>query len=144
MGEDGGQSGECGVGTNSDAWDGAIGEDENGSDRVGMLLDLSSNALLGGLVLRNTASIGEPGRVKDANLRKWLPLLTTFTNAGTHHYAVIAHKFVNAGRFGFLLGGGLGDSKVIVINVVTVKDIGDEFQGRGFADTSLPKKQDGV
>lgn len=151
LGEDGGQSGECRIGTNSDPWDGAIGEDEDGSDRVGVLLDLSSNAFLGGLVLRNTASIDEPRCVKDANLRKRLSLLATFTNAGTYHYAIIAHNFVNAGRFGLalvagttFLVGGLEDFKVVVGNVVPVKDIGDEFQGRGFADTSLPKKQDGV
>ena len=78
-------------------------------------------------------------------------MLTTFTHVGTYHYAVIARKFVNARRSGLalvagttFLVGGLEDFKVVVINIVAVKDISDELQGRGFANTSLPKKQDGV
>jgi hypothetical protein len=43
-----------------------------------------------------------------------------------------------------LLVGAVEDSKVVVINVFAVKDIGDEFQGRGLADASLSKKKDGV
>ena len=95
LGEDGGQSGKCRVGTNSDPWGGAVGQDENGSDIVGVLLHLSNQAFLGELVLQNTASIGEPRC--DRDLSKRLPLLTTFTKAGTYLYEVIAHKFVNAG-----------------------------------------------
>ena len=75
FGEDSGQSGECRVGTSSDPWDGAIGEDENGSDRVGVFLDLSGNTFLGGFVLQNTASVGETRCVEDTNLRKRLSLL---------------------------------------------------------------------
>ena len=84
LGEDGGQSGECRVGPISDAWDSAIGEYEDGSDRVGFLLDLSRNTFLGGLVLRNTAIIDEPRSVEDANLRKRLPMLATFIIGGTY------------------------------------------------------------
>ena len=101
--------------------------------------------------MRNTPRIGEARCIEDANLRKRLPLLTTFTHAGTYHYAVIARNFVNTDRFGLALVAGttflvdgLEDSKVVVINIVAVKDISDELQGRGFANTSLPKKQDGV
>ena len=108
------------------------------SDRVGVLLDLSGNAFLGP-ILRNTAGIGEARWcVEDANLRKKLPWLTTFTNTGTYLYAVNARDFVNAGGFGLalvagttLLVDGLEDLIVVVINVVAVKDIGVEFQGRG-------------
>jgi hypothetical protein len=74
-----------------------------------------------------------------------------FTNAGTYHYAVIARKVVNVGGFGLalvtrttLLVGGIENVKVVVINVVAAQYIGDELQGRGLADTSLPKKEDGV
>ena len=131
LGEDGGQSGECRVGTNSDPWGGDIGEDENGSDGVYVFLDLTGNGFLRGFVLQNTAGIGEPRCVDDANLRKRLSLLTTFTNAGTYHHAIITLKFVNAGRFGSalvptLLVGGLRDFKVVVINVLAVKDIGEK------------------
>jgi hypothetical protein len=80
FGEDGGQSGECIVGADSDARDGAIGEDENGSDGVDVLLDLSRNALLVELVLLKTASVGQPRRVEDANLGKRLRILTMFKN----------------------------------------------------------------
>ena len=78
-------------------------------------------------------------------------MLTTFAHEGTYHYAIIARNFVNAGRFGLalvarniFLVGGLEDCKVVVINVIAVKDISDELQGRGFANTSFPKQQDGV
>jgi len=97
LGEDGGESGECRVGSISDDRDSAIGEHEDGSDRVGFLLDLSRNTFLGGLVLRNTAIIDEPRSVEDANLRKRLPMLATFIIGGTYHYAVSALEFINAG-----------------------------------------------
>ena len=44
--EHGGQRGECIVGANNDARDGAIGDDKNRSDGVDMLLDLYRNAPL--------------------------------------------------------------------------------------------------
>ena len=151
LGEDGGQSGECRVGPISDAWDSAIGEYEDGSDRVGFLLNLSRNTFLGGLILRTTAIIDEPRSVEDANLRKRLPMLDTFIIGGTYHYAVGALEFINAGQFGLalvartiLLVGGLENFKVVVIHVVAVKYIGDEFQGRGLANTILPKKKNSV
>jgi hypothetical protein len=40
--------------------------------------------------------------------------------------------------------GTVEDVEVVVINAVTDKDIGDKFQDRGFSDTSLPKKKDGI
>ena len=43
-----------------------------------------------------------------------------------------------------MLAGGLEGLNVVAISVTAVKDIGDEFQGRAFVDTSLPKEQDGV
>ena len=39
--------------------DSAIGEDENGSDGVDMLLDLRCNTLLVELILPKTASVGQ-------------------------------------------------------------------------------------
>ena len=63
FGEDGGESGECIVGTDSDTWDSAIGENENSSDGVDVLLDLGRNTFLMELVLLNTAGVGQPRRV---------------------------------------------------------------------------------
>ena len=71
-----GQSGECIVSANGDARDGAIGEDENGSDGVDMLLDQGRNALLMELILLKAAGVRQPRSVKDANLGKMLLLLT--------------------------------------------------------------------
>jgi len=51
FGEDGGQSGECIVGANIDAWNGTIGEDQNGIDGVDVLLNFGGNILLVELVL---------------------------------------------------------------------------------------------
>jgi hypothetical protein len=81
FGKDGGESGKCIVRADSDAGDGAIGEDQNGSDRVDVLLDLSRNAPLVELVLLETASVGQPRRVENANLRKRLRLPTMFKKA---------------------------------------------------------------
>jgi len=75
FGEDGRQSGECIIGADSDSRDSTIGEDENCSERLDVLLDLSRNATLVELVLLNTASVGQPGCVEDADLGKRLPLL---------------------------------------------------------------------
>ena len=63
FGEDGGESGECIVGIDSDAWDIAIGEDEDSSDGVDVPLDLGRNAVLMELVWLNTAGVGQPRRV---------------------------------------------------------------------------------
>jgi len=43
-----------------------------------------------------------------------------------------------------VLVGAVEDIKVVVVNVLAEKDIGDKFQSRGLADTSLSKKKDGV
>jgi len=68
FGEDGGQSGECIVGADSDTGDSAIGEDENGIDRVNAVLYFICNAPLVDLILLNTTSVGQSRRVKNANL----------------------------------------------------------------------------
>jgi len=60
LGEDGGQSGECVVYADGTARDGAIGEDENSSGGVDMILDLSYNALLVDLVMLNIVSVNQP------------------------------------------------------------------------------------
>ena len=68
LGEDGGQSGECVAYADGTARDGTVGEDENSSGGVDMVLDLSCNALLVELVMLNTVSVDQPGGVEDANL----------------------------------------------------------------------------
>jgi len=62
-------------------------------------------------------------------------LPTTFINACTYHYTVLTRKFVKAGRVCLalvvrttLLVGMVESVEVVVINVVTSKDIGDEFE----------------
>ena len=94
--EDGKQSGEYMAGADSDTWDGAIGEHENGSGGVGVFLDLSLETFPLVLVLRKTASVGEPRRVDDTNLGKRLRTLVRLTMARTYHYAVLACKLINA------------------------------------------------
>jgi hypothetical protein len=148
--EDGGQSRQCIVGTDSNPRDSAISKDENGSDGVDVLLNLSSNILLVDLVLLNTASVGQPRCVEDANLGR--RLRTRYVqSASTHHNSAVAHKFVKAGRVGLTLIAGtlsfvaaIEDFEVVAINIVADKDISDEFQDCRFADTSLPNKEDGV
>ena len=55
--------------------------------------------------------------------------------AGTYHYAIFAREYVKAGRIGltlvdgtFLLVDAVEDFKVVAINIVADKDIGEEFQ----------------
>jgi len=68
VGEDGGQSGECIVGTDSDTRDGAIGEDEDRRYGFNVFLDLRSNTPLVDLVLLRTPSVCQPRGVEDTNL----------------------------------------------------------------------------
>ena len=56
--EDGGESGEGIVGTDIDARDGAIRNNENSSDRIDVLLDLSCNTLRLESVLLMITSVG--------------------------------------------------------------------------------------
>ena len=71
-------------------------------------------------------------RVEDANLGKKLQVPTTFVNTVTYNYAVMARQIM------------VENFKVVVIKVVAGKDIGNEHQRRGLADTSLAEKNDGV
>jgi len=73
------------------------------------------------------------------------------TNYGTQHYAILTHKLVKVGRVRLARVvrttspvGMLEDVEVIVTYVVAGKDIGDEFQDRGFSDTGLSNKKNGV
>ena len=69
-GEDSGQSGERVVHAGSDALDGAIGDDEDGTDKVEVLLNLGHDAFLVDLVFLKPTSVGQSGYIEDANLRK--------------------------------------------------------------------------
>ena len=68
FGKYGGKSGECMGGASIHTWDGAIGEEQNGGDGVGVTLDLSGNTLLVELVLLDTVSVSETRGVEDADL----------------------------------------------------------------------------
>jgi hypothetical protein len=98
-------------------------------------LDLSGNTPLVELVSLDTAGVGQPRRVQDADLGKRLSILITFTNARIYYNAVVAHKFVKADRVGLTLVvriislvGMVENVEVIVINLVAGKGIGDKFQ----------------
>ena len=68
VGDDGGESGKCIVGADGPAGNGAIDEDKNFGDVIGMLLDLSRDTLLVELVLLNTTGVGQSRCVEDADL----------------------------------------------------------------------------
>jgi hypothetical protein len=77
-----------------------------------------------------------------------LGLSTTFKKPDTYHSAVLARKFVKAGRVGLALVirttslvGMIENIEVVAISVVASKDIGDTSQDQGLSDTSL---SDGV
>ena len=62
-------------------------------------------------------------------------ILTTFTNAYTYRYTILARKLVKPDRVGLALIVGtislvgiVENVEVVVVNVVASKDIGDEFQ----------------
>jgi len=143
-GEDGGQSGEYKAGADVDAWDGAIGKDKNGIDGVDMLLNPSNNILLVGLVLLNTASVGQPRSVEDANLGKQSGILTMLKHAGTYNYAVGARNFVKAGRVGLTLTFRTTFLVGAIEDAVADKDISEELQKCRLAGTGLSNKKDGV
>jgi hypothetical protein len=127
-----------------------MSKDENGSDGVNVLLNLSRNTLLVEFVLLDTASVGQSRRVEDPNLGKGYAFFY-IQNALTYHYVVLARKFVKTGQGGLTLVAGttwlvaaVEDSEVVVINVIADKDIGDKFYDCGLANTSLSNKKDGV
>ncbi len=75
---------------------------------------------------------------------------THYARLGTYHYAVAAFKFVKAGRVGLtlittiFLVAAVENFKVVAINIVGNENIGEVFQDRGFADTSLSNQKDRV
>jgi len=74
--------------TDSDARDSAIGEDEDCSDGVDVLLDLSLNILRVLRILLRTAGVGKTRCVNDANLWKRLCTLITSTK---YRYLPLCH-----------------------------------------------------
>ena len=57
-----------------------------------------------------------------------------FKSTNTYHYAIVACKFVKAGRVGLplfvrstLLIGAAKDVEIVVIKVVACEDVGNEF-----------------
>ena len=97
FGEHGGQSRQHVIGADSNARDSAIGEDENGSDGVDVLLELIRNTFLVNLILLETASIGQSRCIEDADLDNWVSVLIVLTNITTYYYAILARKFVKTG-----------------------------------------------
>ena len=99
-----------------------------------MILDLCLNTLSVELVSLKVARVSQTGCVEDANLGTTLFRLTTFMNAYTYRYTILARKLVKPGRVGLAvvvgttsLVGMVENVEVVVYNVVAFKDIGDEF-----------------
>ena len=76
---------------------------------------------------------------------------TTFKSTSTCRCAVVARKFIQAGRVGLTLAvratlfiGAVEDIEVVVTNLVACKDISDVFQERRLSNASLSNKKDGV
>jgi len=118
-----------------DARDGPINVDEDGRNGVDVLPGLSRNTLLVKGILPRIASIDKTRCIKDANLGKRLCMLTTLTNIGTYHDAVLAPKFIKARGVGLtlitritLLVCMFEAVEVVVVDVIACKDIGDESQ----------------
>jgi len=72
-------------------------------------------------------------------------------HSGAYQYAAVARKFIKLRRVGLtlvtrttLLIGTIKDAEVVVINALADKDVGDEFQDCGLADTSFSNEKDGV
>ena len=71
-----GENGECIAGACSHLWDGAIGDDKNGTDELDVRLDLRLNTLVMELVLVKTARMSQPRRVENTNLGKCMVMNT--------------------------------------------------------------------
>ena len=126
LGEDGGQNGKCVVVAGSEAWDGAIGEDKDGSDGIGVLLDLGRNTFLLKLGLLKVMGVGQSRGVEDTNLGKTLCAITMPIDAGAYHGAVLAREFVHAGGVGLaLVGRTTFLVGIIMSSVIPGKNIGD-------------------
>ena len=72
-------------------------------------------------------------------------------NAYTYYYAILARELVKSGRVSLslvvrttLFVGEVQGVEVVMIEVVAVKDIGNEFQDRGLSYPGLSNKKDGV
>ena len=130
--EDGGQNGKCMVGAGGDAWDGTIGEYEDSSDGIDVLLDLGCNSFLLELGLLKIMGVGQSRGVEETNIGKRLCAITVPINSGTYHYAVLARKFINAGGVSLvlvgrttLLVGMVDDVKLITSSVISGNNIGN-------------------
>ena len=87
-------------GADSDARFSSIGDDENGSDGVDVVLNFGHNATF---ILLTMTGIGETRCVEDAELQERSRMANMFTNAGTYHDTVPARDFVKARRVGLAM-----------------------------------------
>ncbi len=70
------------------------------------------------------------------------------TSTNNYHYIVVAYQFVKAGGVGLtlvvrttLLVGMIEDVEVVVIRIVAVKGIGNEFQSDDFPTPVSPTRR---
>ena len=78
------------------------------------------------------------------DLRKRLCILAMSITVGTYRHVALTRKLVKVGLVGPTLVlkttvfvSVVEDVEVVVINIVSRKDIGNEFQEGGLSDTSL-------
>src|SRR5258706_1575417 len=117
-----------------------------------MLFDLGRDAPFVESITLETASVGQSRGIEEANLGKSLIHHTRYIQSiSTYHYAILAGKFIPVGRGSLtlvvkpsLFNAGVQYIEVEMINVITGKDIADEFHKRRLSHTCLSKKQDGV
>ena len=96
-GEHGGQSRQHVIGADSNARESAIGEDENSSDGVNVLLELFRDTFFVNLILLDAASIGQPRCIEYADLDNSVSAFIMLINPITYYYPILARKFVKAG-----------------------------------------------
>ena len=75
----------------------------------------------------------------------------TFKSTNTYYYTVVARKFIQVRRICLTLVvrttlfiAAIEDIEVVVISVISCKDIGDELQERRLPNTSPSNEKDGV
>lgn len=107
--------------------DDIVTEDENSVDRTDVLLDKCYNTLLVDLLVLITT---QPRCVENTNLEKWLRVEAAFKNIGTYQYTTVATNFIEVRYLYTTMGRRtlVENIKVVVINVISKKDIGDECQ----------------
>ena len=138
LGDDGGQKGECTAGGGGHLRDGAVGEDQDGTDGLDVRLDLGLNPLVMDLARPVRDCAYEPAQ-GCRGCGPWGVVMNTHDvhkyNTDTYHYAVLASKLVNADGVGLALVGRttllvrtVENVKRITISAISGENVGEQFQ----------------